>query len=78
MKIDDKFMSLEFKVKNKKHSLSLQRGEDVIATIDKFLKINRIRLNNLKGLKIIEEEGDGMISQRIAQTIIKIFKFAAS
>ena len=71
-------MFLEFKVSDKKYSLPLQKGDDVIATIDNFLKINRIKINDLKSLKLAEEGGDGLISQRIAQTIIKVFKFAAS
>lgn len=66
-------IKLSFTVKNHKYSLDIEKGQDILLTLDNFLKSNTLKLTNLKGIQI-RCFGQDSVSLRVAKIIVGAIK----
>lgn len=45
-------IKLSFTAKNKKYSLNIERGDDLLLALDKLLKSNKLKVTYLKNVKV--------------------------
>jgi hypothetical protein len=64
-------LTLSFKVKNKKYTITSQKGEDLVILLDKFLKKNKIRISQIESFSLDISQEKSITSIRIAQAILK-------
>ncbi len=62
--------------KNKKYQLEAQQGEDLLISLDKFFKKNKISIKNIHRVFLDISQEKSVTSVRIAQAILKAFKIA--
>lgn len=62
-------IKLSFTAKNKKYSLDIERGQDVLMALDKFLKSNKLEITYLKNVKVDCFEMKDSVSCRVLKTI---------
>jgi len=70
---------LKITIKTKKgviHSFDLDRGEDLLSTLDKFLKMNRIDLRDLSNFSVDCGAHEDSISCRMAKSAIEAIKLS--
>lgn len=65
-----------FKAKNKQYQFKLQKGEDFLISLDKFLKKNKIDRSEIEDLKANFSLEESLISRRIILITIKTIKLA--
>ena len=65
---------LSFQVDNKKYQVEAERGEDLLNSLDNFLKKRRINIVQLNHLKLDLSREKSVTSQRIAQVIVQAIK----
>lgn len=70
-------MLFSFRVKHQKFAYKLRHGEEILATLDKFLKTSKLHLTVLKNLRfsLEKEEESGLTAQRNVELVIKVLKF---
>ncbi len=64
------------RAKNKQYQFKLQKGEDFLISLDKFLKKNKIDRSEIEDLKANFSLEESLISRRIILTTIKTIKLA--
>ena len=62
-------IKLFFTAKNKKYSIDLERGQDLLLALDTFIKSNRLRFTHLKNIKVRCFDFKDSVSCRIAKII---------
>ncbi len=62
------------KVKGKYFEIIIQKGEDLLISLDKFLKKNKIDKSEIEDLKLDFSLEQSLISKRIVLTIVKTIK----
>lgn len=67
---------LSFCVSNKKYQVKSDKGEDLLISLDKFLKKNRINYKNIHRVFLDTSQEKSITSIRIAQAILKALKIA--
>jgi len=67
---------LSFKVKGQLYTIESSYGEDLLVSLDKFLKKHRIDLKDLHCLSLDTSQEKSVTSKRIAQVILKALKIA--
>jgi len=60
----------------KRHQIKTEKGEDLIPALDKFLKKNKISITRIRNWFLRENQEKSIISQRIAQAILKALKIS--
>lgn len=65
-----------FKAKNKKYRLNLEKGEDLLILLDKFLKKNKIDKSEIDDLKVSNFYKNSFLSYRIVLIIIKALELS--
>lgn len=65
---------LSFLVKDKRYQVQAKRGEDLLVSLDNFLKKRRIRIVQLKQLQLDLSQEKSITSKRIAQVILQAIK----
>jgi predicted DNA-binding protein with PD1-like motif len=68
---------LSFKVKRQKHQIRVERGEDLLLSLDKFCKKHKIEKASIKNWQLSYYQQKSIISKRIAQSIFDALKIAA-
>lgn len=69
---------LYFSVKNKKEFIKVEKADNLLFVLDKFVKKNIIDKTDIKPYKIEFSDDIGFTSQRIAQVIFKGLKYGLS
>ena len=67
---------LSFWVKTKKYQVKTDNGEDLLISLDKFLKKNKINQKNINRVFLDTSQEKSITSIRIAQAILKALKIA--
>ncbi|MDD3098233.1 MAG: hypothetical protein PHU82_00150 [Candidatus Pacebacteria bacterium] len=67
---------LYFKKDKQKHAIKVERGEELLIALDKFLKKNRIKYASIKNWQLEFFQEKSIISKRIAQSILHALKIA--
>jgi predicted DNA-binding protein with PD1-like motif len=62
-------------VKRPKYRIQVVKGEDLLKTLDKFLKKNKIKVASIKNWSISFFEEKSITSQRISRSIFHALKF---
>ena len=60
---------LFFTAKNRKYSLSIEKGQDILLALDNFIKNNKLELTRLKNIKISSPGSSDSVSGRIGKII---------
>jgi len=61
---------------SKKYQLEARQGEDLLISLDKFLKKNKISIKNIRRVFLDTSQEKSVTSVRIAQAILKALKIA--
>lgn len=61
--------TVSFVVKNKKYSLNIDKGQDILLALDNFLKNNKLKCTCLKNVKIHCLGAKDSVSCRIAKIV---------
>jgi len=67
---------LSFWVNSKKCQVRADNGEDLLISLDKFLKKNKINQRNIRRVFLDTSQEKSITSKRIAQAILKALKIA--
>jgi len=67
---------LSFTVKGRLYRIKSNDGEDLLISLDKFLKKNKINQKNLRRVFLDTSQEKSITSKRIAQAILKALKIA--
>jgi hypothetical protein len=67
---------LSLKVKGRLYNIQSKDGEDLLFSLDKFLKKHRIDLKDIHCLSLDTSQEKSVTSKRIAQVILKALKIA--
>jgi len=62
-------------VEKQKYRIQAEKGEELLKTLDKFLKKNKIKIASIKNWYIDFFEEKSITSQRISQSILHALKF---
>jgi len=62
-------------VEKQKYRIQAEKGEELLKTLDKFLKKNKIKIASIKKWYIDFFEEKSITSQRISQSILHALKF---
>lgn len=62
-------------IKRQRYRIQVEKGEDLLKTLDKFLKKNRIKVTSIKNWIVSFSEEKSITSQRISQSILHALKF---
>jgi len=62
-------------VEKQKYRIQVEKSEELIKTLDKFLKKNTIRITSIKDWKVDFFQEKSITSQRILQSILHALKF---
>lgn len=65
---------LSFKKDKQKYTIEVERGEELLIALDKFLKKNRIEYASIKNWQLGFFQEKSIISKRIAQSILHALK----
>lgn len=65
---------LSFRAKNKKYKVRAERGEDLLLSLDIFLKKHRINLIDAKEMRLDFSQEKSITSRRVAQAILQAIK----
>jgi len=68
-------ITLYFEEKKKKYQIQVEKSEELLKRLDKFLKKNTIRIESIKDWSIDCSEEKSITSQRISQSILYALKF---
>ena len=68
-------IELSFKVNQSRFKIKVEKGEDLLYALDKFLKKNRINKAVIKNWQLDFLKEKSIISKRIAQSILNALKF---
>lgn len=69
-------IKITFKTKKKKYIIELEKGEDFLILLDKFLKKNKIDKREIRDFKVSNIVKNSLISYRIVLTIIRALKLS--
>ncbi len=71
-------MLINFIFKNKKVSIPIKRGDDILRTIDKLKKYDKIDILRIKGINIEYEAGENpsQMAERILSVILQASNFS--
>lgn len=69
-------IKITFKTKKKKYIIGLEKGEDFLILLDKFLKKNKIDKREIRDFKVSNIVKNSLISYRIVLTIIRALKLS--
>ncbi len=61
---------LYFSYLDKKHKVISQKGEDLLVALDNFLKLNKIKVTQIKSFKLKFSPDSGLITRRIARAMV--------
>jgi hypothetical protein len=67
---------LSFWVSSKKYQIKADNGEDLLISLDKFLKKNKIDQKDIRRVFLDTSQEKSITSKRIAQAILKALKIA--
>jgi len=67
---------LSFTVKGRLYTIKSNDGEDLLVSLDKFLKKNRIKPKDINRIFLDTSQEKSITSKRIAQAILKALKIA--
>jgi hypothetical protein len=67
---------LSFWFGNKKYQVKSDNGEDLLISLDKFLKKNKIKPKDIRRVILDTSQEKSITSKRIAQAILKALKIA--
>lgn len=62
-------------IERQRYRIQVEKGEDLLKTLDKFLKKNRIKVTSIKNWIVSFSEEKSITSQRISQSILHALKF---
>jgi len=62
-------------VEKRKYRIKVEKGEELLKTLDKFLKKNTIKTASIKDWKVDFFQEKSITSQRISQSILHALKF---
>lgn len=65
---------LSFKKDKQKYSIEVEKGEELLFALDKFLKKNKIKYASIKDWQLEFFQEKSIISKRIAQSILHALK----
>jgi len=66
---------LFFEERKQKYQIQAETGEELLKTLDKFLKKNTIKIASIKDWKVDFFQEKSITSQRISQSILHALKF---
>ncbi|NCO25057.1 hypothetical protein GW901_00835 [Candidatus Parcubacteria bacterium] len=69
-------LTLSFTVKGRLYRIKSSDGEDLLISLDKFLKKNRIKSKDINRIFLDTSQEKSITSKRIAQAILKALKIA--
>jgi len=67
---------LSFTVKGRLYRIESSDGEDLLVSLDKFLKKNKIKLKDIRRVFLDISQEKSITSKRIAQAILQALKIA--
>lgn len=67
---------LSFTVKGRLYTIKSNDGENLLVSLDKFLKKHKIELQEIRHLKLDTSQEKSVTSKRIAQVILQALKIA--
>jgi hypothetical protein len=67
---------LSFWFSSKKYQVKADNGEDLLISLDKFLKKNKIKPKDIRRVFLDTSQEKSITSKRIAQAILKALKIA--
>lgn len=67
-------ITLSFEEKARKYRIQAEKGEDLLPSLDKFLKKHKINKAIIKNWQISFYKEKSIISKRIAQSIFQVLK----
>lgn len=62
-------------LKKQRYRIQAEKGEELLTTLDKFLKKNKIKPTSIKSWSLDFFQEKSITSQRIAQSILHALKF---
>jgi len=62
-------------IEKQRYRIQAEKSEELLKTLDKFLKKNRIKIANIKDWKVDFSKEKSITSQRISQSILYALKF---
>jgi len=62
-------------IERQKYRIQVEKGEDLLKTLDKFLKKNRIKVASIKNWIVSFSHEKSITSQRISRSILYALKF---
>ena len=65
---------LFLRVKNKKYQIRVRRGEDLLSSLDIFLKKRKIGLTDVQDVQLDFSSEKSITSRRVAQAILQAIK----
>lgn len=65
---------LFFRVKNKKYQIKAERGEDLLLSLDIFLKKHKISLIDIQDVQLDFSQEKSVTSRRVAKAILQAIK----
>jgi len=63
-------VTLTFIYLGKKYKVISQKGDDLLIALDNFLKMNKIKVTQLKSFKLKFSPDSGLITRRIARAMV--------
>jgi len=62
-------------IKGQKYRIEVAKGEDLLKTLDKFIKKNKIKVASIKNWVVSFFQEKSITSQRISRSILHALKF---
>lgn len=62
-------------IEKQRYHIQAEKSEELLKTLDKFLKKNKIKIANIKDWKVDFSKEKSITSQRISQSILSALKF---
>lgn len=62
-------------IEKQRYRIQAEKSDELLETLDKFLKKNKIKITNIKNWKVDFSKEKSITSQRISQSILYALKF---
>lgn len=62
-------------IEKQKYRIQVEKSDELLKTLDKFLKKNKIKVTSIKDWKVDFSKEKSITSQRISQSILYALKF---
>lgn len=62
-------------IEKQRYRIQAEKSDELLKTLDKFLKKNKIKITNIKDWKVDFSKEKSITSQRISQSILSALKF---